>query len=38
VAWKMVGFPGLPALYKNLIVQFRGKKYDVEPKSIADFS
>jgi hypothetical protein len=25
-------------LYKNLIVQFRGKKYDVEPKSIADFS
>jgi gluconate 2-dehydrogenase gamma chain len=38
VAWKMVGFPGLPALYKNLIVRYRGKKYDAEPKSIADFS
>ena len=38
VAWKMVGFPGLPALYANLIVQYRDKRYAPEPKSIADFS
>jgi gluconate 2-dehydrogenase gamma chain len=38
VAWKMVGFPGLPALYANLIVQYRDKRYDPEPKSIIDFS
>ena len=38
VAWKMVGFPGLPALYANLIAQYRDKRYAPEPKSIADFS
>jgi gluconate 2-dehydrogenase gamma chain len=38
VAWKMVGFPGLPALYANLIVQYRDKRYAPEPKSIVDFS
>jgi len=37
-AWKMVGFPGLPATYANLIEQYRGKRYDPEPQSIADFS
>lgn len=36
--WKMVGFPGLPALYSYLIVEYRGKRYDAEPQSIADFS
>lgn len=38
VAWKMVGFPGLPALYANLIAKYRDKRYAPEPKSIADFS
>ena len=38
VAWKMIGFPGLPALYANLIEQYRDKPYLVEPQSIADFS
>ena len=38
VAWRMVGFPGLPATYANLIEQYRGKRYVVEPQSIADFS
>jgi gluconate 2-dehydrogenase gamma chain len=37
-AWKMVGFPGLPATYANLIEQYRGKRYVAEPQSIADFS
>ncbi len=38
VSWKMVGFPGLPAFYKDAALQFRGKKYAPAPKSIADFS
>ena len=38
VSWKMVGFPGLPSVYRNLIVEWRGKRYVAEPKSIADFS
>lgn len=38
VSWKMVGFPGLPAVYRNLIVDWRDKRFVVEPKSIADFS
>lgn len=37
-AWKMLGFPGLPATYANLIEQYRGKRYRGEPQSIADFS
>ena len=38
VAWKMVGFPGLPATYANLIEQYRDKPYVAEPQSIADFA
>jgi gluconate 2-dehydrogenase gamma chain len=38
VSWKMVGFPGLPAVYANLIEEWRDKRYVVEPQSIADFS
>jgi gluconate 2-dehydrogenase gamma chain len=38
VGWKLVGFPGLPATYGNLIEQYRGKRYVAEPQSIADFS
>jgi gluconate 2-dehydrogenase gamma chain len=38
VSWKMLGFPGLPATYANLIDAYRDKRYVVEPQSIADFS
>jgi len=38
VAWKMIGFPGLPASYREEIKTYYNKKYDKEPQSIADFS
>ena len=38
VAWKMVGFPGVVAIYSEHIKTYRNKKYDVEPKSIVDLS
>ena len=38
VSWKMVGYPGLPAVYATLIEEYRNKRYLVEPQSIADFS
>jgi len=38
VSWKMIGFPGLPAVYANLIDEYRNKRYVAEPQSIADFS
>jgi gluconate 2-dehydrogenase gamma chain len=37
-AWKMLGFAGLPAVYANLIEEYRNKRYTAEPQSIADFS
>ena len=37
-AWKMVGFPGVIAIYSEHIKTYRNKKYDVEPKSIEDLS
>jgi gluconate 2-dehydrogenase gamma chain len=37
-AWKMIGYPGLPATYREEIVAYFGKKYDKAPRSIADFS
>ena len=37
-AWKMVGYPGLPATYREDIKKYFGKKYDKPPSSIADFS
>jgi gluconate 2-dehydrogenase gamma chain len=36
--WKMVGYPGLPATYREEITQYFGKTYDKPPRSIADFS
>ena len=36
--WKMVGYPGLPAVYSDAVEQYRGKVYRPEPQSIADFS
>ncbi len=37
-AWKMVGYPGLPATYREDIKKYFNKKYDKPPHSIADFS
>jgi len=39
-AWKMIGYPGLPANYRNDVVTFRGKRNPKSdaPKSILDFS
>jgi gluconate 2-dehydrogenase gamma chain len=37
-SWRMVGYPGLPATYKEDIKKYFGKKYDKPPRSIADFS
>src|SRR5215468_5553169 len=37
-AWKMIGYPGLPATYREEIFAYFGKKYDKPPRSIADFS
>jgi gluconate 2-dehydrogenase gamma chain len=37
-AWKMIGYPGLPATYREEVVTYFGKKYDKLPRSIADFS
>src|SRR5205085_5250589 len=36
VAWKMIGFPGLPASYREEIKTYFNKKYDKGPLSIAD--
>jgi len=38
VSWKMLGFPGLPAIYADKIDAHRDKRYVAEPQSIADFS
>jgi hypothetical protein len=38
VSWKMIGFPGLPATYANVIEPYRNRRYDPEPQSVADFS
>jgi gluconate 2-dehydrogenase gamma chain len=38
VSWKMLGFPGLPATYANVIDEYRNKRYVADPQSIKDFS
>ena len=38
VAWKLIGFPGLPATYADKIDDYRDRRYVAEPQSIADFS
>src|SRR5580693_5728923 len=37
-SWRMVGYPGLPATYANVAEAYRGKKVNLAPQSIADFS
>src|SRR5215469_15512543 len=36
-SWRMVGYPGLPAAYREDIKKYFGKTYDKPPRSIADF-
>ena len=38
VSWKMLGFPGLPATYANVVEEYRDKRYVADPQSIADFT
>ena len=38
VAWKLLGFPGLPATYADKVDAFSDKRYVADPQSIADFS
>jgi len=37
-AWRMIGYPGLPADYREAVETSFGKRYDAPPKSIADVS
>ena len=37
-AWKMIGFPGVIAVYSEHIKTYRNKRYDVAPTSIVDLS
>ena len=37
-SWRMIGYPGLPATYADKIEAYRGKRFEAEPQSIADFS
>jgi gluconate 2-dehydrogenase gamma chain len=36
-SWRMIGYPGLPATYAKAIKDHRGRRYEAEPRSIADF-
>ncbi|QLL64245.1 gluconate 2-dehydrogenase subunit 3 family protein (plasmid) [Sinorhizobium mexicanum] len=40
VFWKAIGYPGLPAVHAQDMIDFRGKPFPgaADPKSIADFS
>ena len=37
-SWKMLGFPGVIAIYAEHIKTYRNRRYDVEPTSIADLA
>ncbi len=37
-SWKMVGYPGQPANYRDAIATARGRRLAVKPRSIADLS
>ena len=37
VSWQMIGFPGLPATYANVVDEYVNKRYVAAPQSIADF-
>jgi gluconate 2-dehydrogenase gamma chain len=38
VSWKMLGFPGVVAIYSEHIKTYRNRRYDVQTASIADLS
>jgi gluconate 2-dehydrogenase gamma chain len=38
VSWKMIGFPGVIAIYSEHIKTYRNRRYDVAPTSIADLA
>ena len=40
VFWKVIGYPGLPAVHSQDMIDFRGKPFPgtADPKSIADFA
>jgi gluconate 2-dehydrogenase gamma chain len=40
VFWKAIGYPGLPAVHSQDMIDFRGKQFPgaADPKSIADFA
>ena len=38
VSWKMIGFPGVIAIYSEHIKTYRNRRYDVAPTSIADLT
>jgi gluconate 2-dehydrogenase gamma chain len=35
-SWKMIGYPGAPAIYRDELARYSGKRYDRPPRSIAD--
>jgi gluconate 2-dehydrogenase gamma chain len=35
-SWKMIGFPGIGAMYADKIAEYRNKRYRVDPVSIQD--
>jgi gluconate 2-dehydrogenase gamma chain len=35
-SWKMIGFPGIGAMYADKIAEYRNKRYMVDPVSIQD--
>ena len=37
VSWHMIGFPGLPATYANIVDDHFNQRYVAPPQSIADF-
>ena len=37
-AWKMIGYPGLPARYRDAVKTSFGKRYGQPPRSLADVS
>jgi gluconate 2-dehydrogenase gamma chain len=37
-AWRMIGYPGLPANYRDAVTTSFGKRYAQPPRSLRDFS
>jgi gluconate 2-dehydrogenase gamma chain len=37
-SWKMLGFPGIGAMYAQLITEYHNKRYVADPVSIQDLT